>query len=211
VKQERLHALADGIFAIVMTLLVLELRVPEIEHPSNRELLNVLRDAWPAFFAWVLSFALTYTLWRAHNVLMSSFAKAINPTLVTINLAFFLSVSIIPFSSLLLGRYHESQVAIGFYVLNQVAIGAIVWLMREYIARTPSLSADNHGWTRRDHRNAYIRSLGPPLIGIIAFIVSFSSPAVAYAMLVVMGISNVFSRSFDPIFALLDKLKIHHE
>lgn len=210
-KHDRLHALSDGIFAIAMTLLVLELRVPELHNPSNGDLIRVLQDTWPAFFAWVLSFALLFTYWRAHNVLMSTFAKAINSTLVLINMIFLMLITIVPFTTLLLGRYNESQVAIGVYVINMFFIGLTMWIARAYIQRTPGLSAENHGWTKRDHRNALVRSLGPPFVGCIAFIVSYQNTTAAYVILVCMGLLNVFSRGFDPLFSLLDKLGVANE
>ncbi len=71
-SHERLQALTDGIFAIVMTLLVLELRVPALEVVNNQNLWNALSENGAIFASYLISFMLLFILWRGHNFLISS-------------------------------------------------------------------------------------------------------------------------------------------
>ena len=63
VRSDRLKAIADGVFAVAMTLLVLELVVPELINPSEHELKNMLLSMWPKFLAYVLSFLIAGIFW----------------------------------------------------------------------------------------------------------------------------------------------------
>ena len=203
-KHDRLHALADGIFAIAMTLLVLELRVPEIHHPTNQELIAALRESAPAFIAFAVSFALLFTYWRAHNVLISVFAKNLDVTLVNINMLFLALISLIPFSAYLFGRFPETQVAVGVYAFHLVAIALVMYIMRRYIltSKTIENSAD---WSRRDHRNALIRTIIPSTVAVLSFALSYWNTKAAFILLLGIAFLNVFNRSFDPLFFFLDK------
>ena len=71
-KLSRIDGLADGIFAIVMTLLIIEIRVPEFEKPiGNGELWHSLQELSHLFLSYILSFALLFTYWRAHHYVIS--------------------------------------------------------------------------------------------------------------------------------------------
>src|SRR4051812_17999991 len=98
-KQLRLEALADGIFAIVMTILVFEIRVPELLAPTNQSLLYTLTDLLPVFLSYLLSFSLLFTYWRAHHFTASVYSKNIDITMTNINAIFFFFVALVPFSS----------------------------------------------------------------------------------------------------------------
>ncbi len=127
-KQTRLDQLADGIFAIVMTLLVLEIRVPIIDGPlTNAAVLEALISVMPLFLSYLLSFMLLFTYWRGHHYIASVLAKNTDNTLTTINAFFFLFVGLDPFSTLLLGKYAESQAVIIIYGVHIIIIGLLLY------------------------------------------------------------------------------------
>jgi uncharacterized membrane protein len=206
-KHERLHALADGIFAIAMTLLVLELKVPEIKNATNAELLHSLKDLLPSFYSFVLSFFLLFIYWRAFNAVVGTLAKTINATVVLVSAVFLLLISVVPFSSYFFGRYGSTQVGIGVYVANLVMIGLMMQLLRSYIVKSDQVEITDN-WKQRDHRNAMIRVLVPVTSSLLAFAISFWSTQIAGAVLLLNVFFNVFNRSFDPLFKILDKLGI---
>jgi len=71
-KQSRLEALTDGVFAIVMTLLVLDIRVPDIQGiVTDGTLLSALVDITPLLLSYLVSFALLFSYWRAHHFIIS--------------------------------------------------------------------------------------------------------------------------------------------
>jgi uncharacterized membrane protein len=136
----RLEAVTDGIFAIVMTLLVIEIRVPELYDTfSNAKLLSELEHLIPLFLSFFLSFAVLVNYWTSHNFLVSIMAKNVNRSLTYINFIFLSFVSLIPFSSHLLGAYPESGVAVAFYSSNVLIIALLIYWIREYITRSPRI------------------------------------------------------------------------
>ncbi len=150
----RLEAITDGIFAIVMTLLVIEIRVPEIHSSfSNGKLISELEHLIPLFLSFFLSFAVLVNYWISHNFLITIMAKNVSRNLSYINFVFLSFVSLIPFSSHLLGAYPESGVAVSFYSLNVLIIAILIYLIREYIIKSPrienpetlNLKLDAHG------------------------------------------------------------------
>jgi uncharacterized membrane protein len=135
----RLENLSDAVFAIVMTILVLEIRVPELHHFTEEGLLQGVLNLWPVMFAYFLSIMIIMNSWATHNFLFSLMAKTIDRTLVNLNFISLSILSLIPFSSYLLGKYPESRVAVAVYALNVAAIALLAYGTREYIFFTPSV------------------------------------------------------------------------
>jgi uncharacterized membrane protein len=123
-KQSRMDALSDGVFAIVMTLLVFEIRLPALPvMATNADILNALFFVMPVFLSYVLSFAVLFTYWRSHHFIASVYAKNIDLEMTNINAIFLFFVALVPFSSRLLGDFHTSQAAILVFGLNVIFIG----------------------------------------------------------------------------------------
>lgn len=116
IAKHRLEALVDGVFAIAMTILVLEIRVPELAVPrSSAELLDKLHHAWPILAAYFLSFFLLGLFWFWHHRLMSKIVRVDVPVFV-LTLLFLALVSFFPFAAALLGRYPANPVSLMIYV-----------------------------------------------------------------------------------------------
>ena len=179
-KQSRLDELSDGIFAIVMTLLVLEIRVPELRGiPDNVDLLFSLIQIIPNFLSYLLSFALLFTYWRAHHYIVSVYAKNIDSKLTNINALFFLLIGLVPFSSQLLGQYSNTQIAVVIFGVHMVLISLCILWMRTYV-----LSADgikNQKKKKSESQNGKIRTLLPLFSALIAIVVSFFSIKISLA------------------------------
>jgi len=126
----RLEALTDGVFAIVMTLLVLEISIPEILHPSlQAELPRRLLELWPKLYSYVLSFIVLGLLWTLHHRSFH-FIKRSDSVLVWLNIVFLMFVALIPFSTSLLGSYGTEQLSIVIYagnVLLALVMRLIIW------------------------------------------------------------------------------------
>lgn len=205
--ESRLHALSDGIFAIGMTLLVFDIKISPVDHLSNAALWQALKDSWPVFYSFITSFALLYTYWRAHNALLNTFIKKLDTVLVQLNMLFLMLISLIPFSTRILGQYYTIQLGIGVYALNVALISFCLFSIRTYGMRAQHIETSN-SWKRRDHRNAIVRTLLPPFICILALGISFFSTTLALAMITFIAFLNVFSAGFEPIFKLLDAFSI---
>ncbi len=130
----RLDALTDGIFAVAMTLLVLELRVPEQASPDNASLWQALKDLGPKFFPYLLSFLVLGESWLA-KVRIRMKDEHVTRGYAVACLANLFFITCVPFSTMLVGRYGDVPVAILVYVanlgLNGVTSLIMVLAMRE--------------------------------------------------------------------------------
>ena len=138
---ERLAALSDGIFAVAMTLLVLDLHVPvndaiQMEQPvwANGALQSeqVLWDALvkihilPSLLTYFMSFLTLGIFWVGQQTQLNQFARS-NRNLTWIHLAFLLAVSLTPFSTALLAAFITSRLALVVYWLNILLLGAVLF------------------------------------------------------------------------------------
>src|SRR5438309_11598060 len=103
----RLHALTDGIFTIVMTLMVLELKLPKINPLTNHQLWQALAAQKAIFASYFISFAVLFIYWRAHNFVITILAKNVDINLLTINGIFLFLVGLVPFSTQLVGTFNS--------------------------------------------------------------------------------------------------------
>jgi uncharacterized membrane protein len=117
ISADRLKAIADGVFAVAITLMVLELVVPEINDPTNRELNRALFSMWPKFLAYLLSFLIVGIFWLIHHAIFDAI-KYYDSTLAWINILFLLFVALIPFTTSLLGEYFLQKTSIIIYGLH---------------------------------------------------------------------------------------------
>jgi uncharacterized membrane protein len=131
---ERLHdparvvALSDGVFAIIMTLLVLEIHVPELT--QGQSLNQALREVRPSLIAFVISFILAGMYWVGHRDLFALLRRT-DRGLVWLNILYLLPLCLLPFGAGLLGRYDQEPVALRIYGLLLVAIAVmrvVMWL-----------------------------------------------------------------------------------
>jgi len=123
---EHLTALSDGLFAVAMTLLVLDLRVPVSTAAtaySEHGLWRALLAMGPSFAAYLLSFTMLGTFWLAQHTLLGILGRC-DRTLSWISLGFLFVVSLLPFSAALLAHYVHLRVAVGVYWLNILLLGA---------------------------------------------------------------------------------------
>ncbi len=184
----RLEAVSDAIFAIVMTLLVIEIKVPELHSAFTEDkLLEELQHLTPLFLSFFLSFAVLTTYWIFHGFLISLLAKNTDRNLAYLNLLFFSFISLIPFSSHLLGTYPASKISVAFYSINILIISILMFVMREYIktSRTienPELSSLN--LTKKDNLYGNARLLISIFSSIFAVIFSLFNINIAYFFII---------------------------
>ena len=125
---ERLAALSDGIFAVAMTLLVLDLKGPSAEliH-SDRELWRALIVLAPRLGVYVLSFLTLGIFWIGQQTQLNHLERS-DRSLSWMHVAFLFSVSLTPFSTSLLAEFIRFRVALLVYWLNILALGATLYL-----------------------------------------------------------------------------------
>lgn len=193
-KSTRLDQLSDGIFAIVLTFLTFDLKIPTIANPvSDSALWNSLVVIGPILLSFVLSFALVFTYWRAHHYIVSIYAKNIDSKLTSINALFFFFIALIPFTTRLLGEYNETKLAIIIYASNIIFIGLTLLWMREYVFASGNI---NHAFvTSYEKRRGAIRIIFPVICAIFAIYICFYSTSIAFIVLTLAIVFNLLSRS----------------
>ncbi len=111
----RIEAFSDGIFAVAVTLLVLDLKVPALHDPTDvRELAQALLDQLPRFLSWLISFIIVCKFWLNHHHLLG-LARHADYGLVWLNSIFLMGQSFIPFPTALVGEYHGNALAVSFF------------------------------------------------------------------------------------------------
>lgn len=131
----RLEALADGVLAIAMTLLVIEIQVPEVAKTlSDAELTTNIVEMWPRFLIYGLSFLILGIFWLYHNLIFQMIKRS-NSTLVWLNILFLMFVALIPFSTSLFGEYGAAQISALFYGINMLLLFDTSWAILHYATR----------------------------------------------------------------------------
>ena len=97
----RLEALSDGVIAIAITLLILEIRVPEVDESSPQEAWAALRALWPQYLGYLISFATIGIMWANHHLIFGFIART-NHYLILANLFLLLCIAAIPFPTALM-------------------------------------------------------------------------------------------------------------
>jgi uncharacterized membrane protein len=193
---ERLEAFSDGVFAIAITLLVLEIRVPSAEQLATPDaLLDALTALWPSYLGYAVSFVTVGIMWANHHNLFRHVAR-VDHWLLLANLLLLLGIGFVPFpTALLAATFGEpsGQVGIlvysGTFVLIAVAFN-ILW----YRARA------GRGLLRPDADRAAIDaitrsySLGPPGY-LAAFLLSFVNAGLGMAVIIGLVILYTLPRS----------------
>jgi len=124
-SKARFEAFSDGVFAIAITLLVLEVHLPVFSRtPSNAAQANALLQIWPSYLVYVASFATIGIMWLNHHALFR-YVQKITHGIVIANLFLLMLISFLPFPTEVLGRFGISRSAIVYYglVLIGIAIG----------------------------------------------------------------------------------------
>src|SRR5215813_3811120 len=126
-SKTRIEALTDGIFAIAMTLMVFDIKVSPLAHMNRLNLQHELIQLWPRFLAYVISFIMLGVYWVGHHNQYHYIRRTDRPFL-WINIFFLMGVSLIPFSTGLLGQFPEDRAALAVYGLNLIMVGGFLTL-----------------------------------------------------------------------------------
>ena len=195
----RLDQLSDGIFAIVMTILVFEIKVPPIWGPiDNIGLWSEIVKLLPVVLSYLLSFALLFTYWRAHHFFISVYAKNIDSKLTNINALFFMLISLIPFSASILGGFSENELSVIIFGVHTILIGLTLYWMRSYVLYSDHIK--NPEISHREIRGSTVRTLVPVIFALVAMPLSFWNVKFSltlFTLTVIFNLSSYSTRIFE--------------
>lgn len=193
---DRLEAISDGVFAIVLTLLVLQFEVPEI--PAGRvqaELPSRLLALQPLLFSYLLSFFGVGLYWVVHQNLFQNVERH-DRVLLYLNLVFLLAVSFLPFPTELLGTY-GTRLTWGLYAGNFALVGLLMTTTWWYATRR-GFTVDEMG--ERHAALIAIRGLTVPAIFVLSIGVSLFSLRLAYVTpLLIAPVQALWVRAYHAL------------
>jgi uncharacterized membrane protein len=190
-SKARLEAFSDGVIAVAITLLALDLTVPE---PGHVSLLQQLGDHWPQFAAYAVSFFTIGIIWVNHHARVSMIAR-VDRTLLFINLVLLMFVVLIPFATATMATYlirgnNESHIAMALYagVLEGMALSfsaMFEWSLREgrtYVVVPVS-----------QRRKTRLRTSFGTIVYAVVIILAFINAPVALALAGVTAVYYIFA------------------
>jgi uncharacterized membrane protein len=204
----RIEALTDGVFAIVMTLLVLEFSIPIIaENRVNAELPQALLELLPSLYSYGLSFLVLGMIWTGHRTIFH-LIKHSDGTLVFLNTFFLMFVALVPFTTSLLGDYFLEQIPIAVYGANIVLIFTMRLLISIYAFRRYRLvDSDADSRIAREDKMIQLIALVAMLGNIgIAFVSAIAATVIFY--LILMYFIVVIIRARIPTFRWFGKSEL---
>ena len=165
-SKARLERLTDGVFAIVMTILVLEITIPHISLTQvSIELPKELIELWPAFLSYAISFIILGFFWISHDD-QFHYIRRVNRPLLGLSIFYLMFIALIPFSASLLGEFGNQQFSIFVYGTNLIICSFWNYLHWWYATR-------NHLLVDKDLDQSLIkRELGRYSISILMYIIA---------------------------------------
>jgi uncharacterized membrane protein len=161
----RLEAFSDGVFAIAITLLALELKVPHFDAGGNMadRLISGLTNQWPSYFAFITSFFTVLIMWVHHHAIFR-LVRGADVTLLFANGFLLMLVTVVPFPTAVVAEYLRTPAAAaacmlysGFFVLIGIAFMVLLWAAFRPSVVDPDASPATIARLRKSYR------LGPPL------------------------------------------------
>jgi uncharacterized membrane protein len=195
-EKRRLEAFSDGVFAIAVTLLVLEIKVPVISDLPAGGLGVALARQWPSYFAYLLSFSVILIMWVNHHVLVD-LIREVDHAFLYLNGLLLMAITLLPFPTALVAQYAQdpknghlaAAVYCGLCVLIAVFFNAIWW----YAASRGRLLAETASSGAQAVSRRYVFG---PLLYLVAVGVAFLS--VPGALLICAALAVFFAWPYRP-------------
>lgn len=192
--KSRVETFSDGIFAIIVTLLVLEIKVPHLAETDRESVAKLAAALWeitPKIIAWIISFFTVCVIWVNHHRIFQAM-KQIDQTFFWLNANLLLWCSLIPFPTALMGDYPTNPLAVTSYGAVSFLMGIAFLLIRIYMWRHHELTKVSPDELRRGIRNVLLFGPTPYLIGMIC---AWYFPKIAVGLYAFVTIYFIFPKS----------------
>jgi len=178
-SKNRLEAFSDGVFAIVITLLVLELKLPHIEHTDNvQEIVDGLKAIAPKFFGWVISFFFVALMWLHHHSIMHMSTTS-DYGVVWINNILLFFICLLPFPTAMMGEHPMQPLLVTIWGTT-VSITTLVLTWLYYYCSNNYL--DNDFDKKSVMKHVRLSLLAGPTLYFAAALLAWISVYIAYAI-----------------------------
>ena len=188
-EKDRLQALSDGVFSIVMTLLVLNLiDIDVLGAKTEGELHQLLSALWPKLVSYIISFVIAARFWVAQHVLTHNITQ-IDLRFIWLNALFLFFISMLPFSAALLGEHHQYAVAEIVYGANMIMSVGTLGVCWRYAVADGCLVKDD--LPPEFSRVAYSRIRMAVVVYAIGIVISIANPHAGYVMYVLAAFLSI--------------------
>ena len=174
---DRMLTFSDGVFAIIITILVLDLEVPDLS--SGQSLASSLEEMRPTFIAFVISFLMVGMYWVGHRDMFVN-VRLVDRDVLWLNLLFLLPVAVIPFAASVLGEYSTQPAALHLYGAVLIVATLMRMVLSWYLFRHPSLLWE--AYSKKSRRFGLWLTAGPLAVYAIAVLVAGSLPWLSLAL-----------------------------
>lgn len=176
---ERIAFFSDAVFAIAITLLIIEVKVPEVEQFTDSAFLQALDTELPKFFGFVLSFFLIGLFWTLHHKIFGYIVDYDNK-LIWLNLIFLFSIALMPFSTSVYSEYSTPEgmqliAPYAIYVGNICFSGMMIYVLWNYIGN-PKHKLTDGSLDKETLERSKKRSLVIPSVFFLSLLISFINP-----------------------------------
>jgi uncharacterized membrane protein len=195
----RFEAFSDGVFAIAMTLLVIEIKVPNLSHAAPSEVVSEMMHIAPHLLSYVTSFLVIGVIWLNHHALFH-FLKRVDRITLTINLILLMCIAFIPYSTALISNYSKLQPVVVFYGSSLTITGIVYNVLWFYVVRQYLL--DNRHY-RKFIFNASLWSIGYPTLYAIATLLSWINTTVSVILYILIPLFYLLPSVIDQQLANL--------
>ena len=187
--KRRFETFIDAIIAIILTILVLELRIPETELTETLNTRQQLVTLIPAFVSYIGSFLLIAGIWIDHHILCLQL-KHITKRYILLNMFFMLSLSIIPFTTAFAGNNYQDSFAVALLFVNYVVMNLLFASLFFYANQKGMLPAE---FLADNRSNSVYSIIG--IIGLIAAIpIAYYNTYISFAMGIVIFGGHLFKK-----------------
>jgi uncharacterized membrane protein len=193
-SKSRVEAFSDGIFAIIITLLVLEIKVPHIElHSSPADLTAALFNLFPKFISWIISFFTVAVIWVNHHKLFKQF-RQLDHGIFWYNALLLLWTSFIPFPTAVMGDYPGNLASVVLYGTVMALMALSFTLMRWHVLRNPDLLEETTD-LRMFSKGTWLSLLFGPMLYLAGVATSVIHPYISFSIYLAIPVYFVFSEN----------------
>ncbi len=188
----RIVNFSAAVFTIVITLLVLDIHLPQIPALVSQKLPGRILDLSPKFLSYVISFLVIAIYWQAHHRVFRPI-RSYDRTLLWLNFLFLMAISFLPFPTSLLGEYAGEQLSVAIYAANAATASLLLVSISWYATSGHRLVAPD-SVDYEAERLQRMQALAVPAVFLLSIGISFFSPMAAMYSWLLLAITDPIIR-----------------
>ncbi len=190
-----MDALTDGIIAIVATLLVLEIKVPELPaHYSDEDIMHAAREIMPSLLAFIFSFLNVLVFWSNHDSIARTL-RYFDRKITFLNFFFLMFISLVPFTTAFISEYPFSKLAVAVYGIVLFLASLAALMMYRHVAFRSDMMHDSISTGTR--RKVWRKVIVGPIAFLLAIMLGLIHPIIPIIVYILMPLFYMFMPAID--------------